>query len=289
MTEVGFVDLKKGAIVIVDEIVEKKGSPVVYARVREPYGWTKMVDEFGEEILFRKFIPAHYVTTRQLSCIAFLMFLLIFQELILKRILRQPRPGALMQIKNDEGFYAGSCIKSCGMPSSHSALAIGWFTIIFWEAKDNLLFSNAMKANPLMISTEDAKARGPTLQRLWRQVQWLFLEFTPFQPWTSIRGSLSAWAFTGHVIVWTFLLLPVPFARVVLYDHTALQAFFGMVSGFLIACAFKGLVELARSYTQSWQARFIAAANPPDDYDSAHPSRNVEPLTFCGREFGNFG
>merc|ERR1719510_2625918 len=40
----------------------------------------------------------------------------------------------MLQVRDVTGKYVGSCLQSCGMPSSHAALGMGWFVQLFLDA-----------------------------------------------------------------------------------------------------------------------------------------------------------
>merc|ERR1712087_303277 len=61
---------------------------------------------------------------RSTRCIAFGLFIglaVIMGEIVFKHIVNSPRP-------------AMSCLHSCGMPSSHATLSIGYFTLMLLDA-----------------------------------------------------------------------------------------------------------------------------------------------------------
>ena len=60
-------------------------------------------------------------STRSLAFLSFILFSVALGELIFKRIVSSPRP-------------ARSCLHSCGMPSSHATLSIGYFTLMLLDA-----------------------------------------------------------------------------------------------------------------------------------------------------------
>lgn len=47
--------------------------------------------------------------------------LLSVNELLVKRLVAEPRPGSMMELRGSHGLLEGSCVATCGMPSSHSA------------------------------------------------------------------------------------------------------------------------------------------------------------------------
>merc|ERR1712157_521776 len=72
--------------------------------------------------------------TRQLAIVLWLLLTLFINEVILKRLWHEPRPGTMLQVRDVAGRYVGSCLQSCGFPSSHAALGMGWFVHLFLDA-----------------------------------------------------------------------------------------------------------------------------------------------------------
>merc|ERR1712080_718912 len=53
--------------------------------------------------------------------LAFIIFIVVVNELILKKIAKQPRPDL-------------SCNLTCGFPSGHSTMSIGFFVLLYLDA-----------------------------------------------------------------------------------------------------------------------------------------------------------
>lgn len=154
------------------------------------------------------------MTTRHLWVAIFLVILTAFQELAVKRLLSQPRPGMMLQLRDYDGLYVGSCLASCGMPSSHSILSVGWFTLLFWDA--------AFRVHP---------EGGPGGSRGFLHHLRVALRL---RPWPG-DGRLTHGEFVFCAAFWGVVLLPVPFMRVVLYDHSVEQVTLGSILGFVYA------------------------------------------------------
>jgi len=163
--------------------------------------------------------------TRELSFVLFVALTVALNEGLLKRCFRQPRPSM-------------SCCTSCGMPSSHSAFATGFFTLMFLDA--------AYRVNPM-----DMASKALTRWSLVRQ-HTVFCRGPLSNPTT-----LSNRAFVYVCFQWGVLLLPVPLSRIYLKDHTTQQVIVGSTAGIAYAFAyFYGVYEpFARrmKYAESWR------------------------------------
>lgn len=188
--------------------------------------------------------------TQQLWVLLWLGLMVVVSELIFKMIFHGPRPGMLMQVRDESGRYVGSCSNSCGMPSSHSALAMGWFVLLFLDATFRL---NPSASSPGSYSTyssrgnmndgdrnlnEDDRGQShlPLAAFLRREVRnsWKFTRFIVLVPWVHSE-SLTHVKFVAYVSFWFVIMVPVPFMRVALYDHTLGQAAVGSAIGPVIA------------------------------------------------------
>eukprot|EP00930_Biecheleria_cincta_P074687 TRINITY_DN61906_c0_g1_i1.p1 TRINITY_DN61906_c0_g1~~TRINITY_DN61906_c0_g1_i1.p1 ORF type:complete len:477 (+),score=46.63 TRINITY_DN61906_c0_g1_i1:43-1473(+) len=154
------------------------------------------------------------VGTTQLNVLLWLIMAISVQELILKPLIVQPRPGTMMQVKDYEGNYVGSCLSSCGMPSSHSMLATGWFMTLVLERIGHVVHFRASHASETCSNLLDNLRMS-------------------FDPW--IYTDLRQDQFATQMAIWFLLLMPVPWMRVLLYDHSTQQAFFGSCMGILTA------------------------------------------------------
>lgn len=162
--------------------------------------------------------------TRQLGVLLWLLFMLSVNELILKKAWRQSRPGAMLQVRDFTGMYAGSCLHSCGMPSSHSALAVGWFTLLFLDAVYRAYpFALGGKTHTIATPTAGACEKATKCLRMYLWVPWADADV------------LTHTQFVVFISAWFLLLCPVPFMRVVLYDHTFEQVTVGACVGFVVA------------------------------------------------------
>lgn len=136
--------------------------------------------------------------TQELGLGFCLLFTVIINEFLIKNQIDQRRPGQsvrdeiITKVLQDNGAYEdvarGTCNTSCGMPSSHSVIALAFFVLMATDAFGTYL----LRANEPM---------------------WFFV-----------------W-----MIAYSFVYLPVPVSRVVLWDHTSEQAFLGSLIGTIIA------------------------------------------------------
>jgi len=163
------------------------------------------------------------ITTTRLYVLLWLAQALLLQECFLKRAFGQPRPGTMMQMRDNDGKFAGSCVESCGMPSSHSMLAIGWIVI--------LLFDRIYRIDVHHSSAYDGNTCGQVRHDMHSCK--LFMLSLGLKPWW--HESLTHVQFLAHFASWCMLLLPVPAMRVILHDHTLEQVFTGAVFGILHA------------------------------------------------------
>lgn len=128
----------------------------------------------------------------------------------------------LLKMSSVQARPEQSCLSSCGMPSSHSALAVGFFMLHF--------FDFMTRARPVQPSFYGDMSIGPDPRK------WLHHLCEVY-----VTSSLSAWDEITHaqqlmhLAGWMCILLPVPLARIVVHDHSPLQVFAGMFMGFTIA------------------------------------------------------
>lgn len=138
--------------------------------------------------------------SRELCIASVLICTFIFNELILKRIFREPRPEY-------------SCCTSCGMPSSHSAFAASLWAFhawdLLWRLEPRLGWADW---------DEVAESALEVYRSAWRH--WDMLD------------SLQC---TMLFLFWSVVLLPVPGTRVVLGDHSPAQVLAGSAVGLCIS------------------------------------------------------
>jgi len=160
--------------------------------------------------------------TRQISVILFTAAITLANELVVKRLVQQPRPGALGPapgIMHDaHGTLIGTCNISCGMPSSHATMAIGFLILT--------LYDGIIRVVPSVSSMNNKDAH------MNRNCSMLSLiSITPLSP----KQVMDHAEFLGYFSTWMALLGPVPLMRVRLADHTATQVIIGSLLGAIYA------------------------------------------------------
>lgn len=168
--------------------------------------------------------------TREVSFLCFILLDFCTNSMILKRIMYQPRPEE-------------SCLLTCGMPSTRAALAMGFFTLRYY---DYLMRSQARGVFGAPAAQHRPRARGASVSPFTRRYSrfkrasfWALLRHTvvevcstlPLSSWDEITNEQQI----IYLLGWMVMLLPVPMSSVVLRDNTPLQAlagsFFGIVLG----------------------------------------------------------
>lgn len=186
--------------------------------------------------------------TRELIFVVFFVCYIIFQEVLVKPNIGQPRPEM-------------SCLTTCGMPSSHSALSIGTLTLFVGDA--------ALRASPRRHSTclmapgyfarllELHPAQPQELHRgtsLYTAIMQFVRDLTSFQFDEPPNSKIIVEAFCYAV-----LLLPVPWSRVQLADHTEVQVFVGSACGFVAATLW---IALTHNITKKFNHRIGQTCGP---------------------------
>jgi len=154
-------------------------------------------------------------------------------EIILKNIWRQPRPEK-------------SCLYSCGFPSGHSVMSIGFFTLMFLDA--------AYRVKPsIPLDVESARVHVKSMGMVGRRntfMGWTLREWmvADLRTWATIiplsaSHTIAQFDFVTFAFWWGVLLLPVPFSRVVLNDHFPIQVITGSFIGFVEAGVYFGLIR----------------------------------------------
>lgn len=199
--------------------------------------------------------------SRHLWILLWLGVLLSVNEAVVKKIVAEPRPGSMMELRGQNGLLEGSCVETCGMPSSHSAISMGWFLLSVLDA---------MSRTNLRRDQIDLRTFGgdPLVaeQRKWGA----FIKNFCSTPWIE-RTDLSARECISIVVYWFLIMVPVPFMRVVLRDHTESQVVAGSCLGVALAMVWwRGLRVLESRYHTSFRGHQSARSQPP------RPSSEVE-------------
>lgn len=174
--------------------------------------------------------------TRQLSLLVFAGTITGLNELIIKRIVQQPRPGAVFSVTPTGETYPelfGSCVNTCGMPSSHSTMSIGFLVLLFLDTGMRVVPSRgSLNGHETMRSASFTEPAN-------------FFSVMPLWP----KPIMSHSQFLYFVAVWSTLLGPVPLMRVQLHDHTVAQVLVGCVLGaFEAVCYYFVLYHLMERY-----------------------------------------
>lgn len=145
--------------------------------------------------------------TRELFFVLYVAFTTALNEVVVKAAFHQPRPRH-------------SCATTCGMPSSHSSFAMGFYVLMFLDA--------ASRVNPMDVGGEASHMCVLLIQK-----DFAFLRGPLSNPVT-----LSNCAFIYSCFQWGVLLLPVPLTRIFLRDHTTGQVIAGSTCGVIYAFVF---------------------------------------------------
>jgi len=195
--------------------------------------------------------------TRYLWILLWLGFLLCVNEGIVKKLVAEPRPGSMMELRGRNGLLEGSCVETCGMPSSHAAISMGWFTLSVLDA-----ISKTDTSGDHIDDTGSSRDVLVAEQRKWGD----FIRNFCWIPWVE-KTDLTVREFISIVLYWCLLLVPVPFMRVVLRDHTESQAFAGCILGMTLAMVWwRVLRVLERRYhiTLRGQPRLATPRRPTE-------------------------
>ncbi|CAL1153878.1 unnamed protein product [Cladocopium goreaui] len=183
--------------------------------------------------------------TRQLSVLLFTGMTTLMNELLVKPFFATARPGAFGPapgaLTDSFGQPAGSCNTTCGMPSSHSTMAIGFLMLT--------MFDGIIRLKPdSNVLTQD-KDEVEMQQRLKEMIS-----VTPLAP----KRVMSNTEFLGFYFTWQLLLGPVPLMRVVLHDHTAAQVCLGGMLGAVYAVLwFRFTIYMINRYKHKVGHRFF--------------------------------
>ena len=158
----------------------------------------------------------------------------------------------------------GTCLTSKGMPSSHSAVAVGLFLYLVLDAGYRLKPSRGGIFGSVTTSCD-------TCMKMIKG--WIVLPF----------NSLTQREFFAYVIIWAILLLPVPLSRVLLNDHSPSQAMAGTIVGFIAVCIWFPLVLWMRSswrdyVGQKYLAIFVHNYDVPEGWRDEGDGNEVEPI-----------
>eukprot|EP00747_Dinoflagellata_sp_TGD_P179995 gnl/TRDRNA2_/TRDRNA2_31721_c0_seq1.p1 gnl/TRDRNA2_/TRDRNA2_31721_c0~~gnl/TRDRNA2_/TRDRNA2_31721_c0_seq1.p1 ORF type:complete len:363 (-),score=23.39 gnl/TRDRNA2_/TRDRNA2_31721_c0_seq1:75-1163(-) len=150
--------------------------------------------------------------TRELQFVAFVGFTTGLNEFVFKHLVKQARPE-------------GSCLHTCGMPSGHSTMSVGFATLMFLD-----LSFRICPTNPKAVRQMTLEKLGRS-KSVWEGVK-AYVTFLPISNATVISNG----QFIRIFLLWFAVLVPVPASRVMLRDHTIRQVALGSMIGCLEAC-----------------------------------------------------
>lgn len=170
--------------------------------------------------------------TRELAFVCFALLILVFNEAVIKKLISEPRPGRY------SWEVSGSCTPTCGMPSSHTALSIGYFVLMILDAA----FRVVPNKEELTTIHKDIEVAVSNEKDAWYR---LCRSAIPIVPQHTMTHS----QFVIFIIVWFIILTPVGLSRIVLGDHSVKQVMYGGFTGFLAAVLwFRFMRYLQRRY-----------------------------------------
>ncbi|CAE8736727.1 unnamed protein product [Polarella glacialis] len=137
----------------------------------------------------------------------FVAFTFVMNDLVIKHIVRQPRPER-------------SCLTSCGMPSSHSAISIGFYVYMLLD------FAARVRCGgeSLLVLPGTLQSHSPS-NSLWLSM--VKVCRTPWPAWEVLKPLQLAAVLT----FWSVVFIPVPISRVQLGDHYWQQVLVGGAVG----------------------------------------------------------
>lgn len=150
--------------------------------------------------------------TRELNFMLFTGFTVICAEVILKNVLSQDRPPR-------------SCNTTCGMPSSHATLAVGFLSLRVFDVllrarpRDHPVHASSFQA----CEQEGEGAASSAAEQIFSVLP---------------VASANEHTIMGHLfrlLLWALLLAPVTWSRLVVNDHYPSQVIDGSILGFSLA------------------------------------------------------
>lgn len=156
--------------------------------------------------------------TKQLSFLLFVCAITGINEFVVKKLVKEPRPGAKGLLTDDLGVHVGSCSIKCGMPSSHCTMSVGFLLLMLFDGVYRVIPSQAS----LTRGGESSFEMGLTRSRIKK-----WFTTTPLSPSNTMSHKEFLWFF----LFWSAVLLPVPISRIKLYDHSVDQVVIGSLLG----------------------------------------------------------
>jgi len=179
--------------------------------------------------------------TKELSVIMFACFSAASNEFVFKHLLLMPRPGFLGPgpgtLTDMNGNHVGSCARTCGMPSSHSTMSVGFMLLMLFDGL--LRFASSVSSK---------KPEEPTEHTFMTRLR--SFSAAPLAPEPGMTHS----EYILYLSKWLILLAPVPMMRVALYDHSVSQVSVGSLLGaFYAVCWFQLAMFLAERHKDSFK------------------------------------
>lgn len=161
------------------------------------------------------------IGTREASFLSFVLVIVALNELVFKSLARQQRP-------------IGSCLMSCGFPSGHSVMAVGFFIHMWLDASFRVMPKVPLTVDAAQVEArvmQGRRRRGRSFMGLTAR-EWLMADL---RAWTlmplTASDILTSWDYVNCISMWALLLTPVPVSRVILHDHTIEQIISGSIVG----------------------------------------------------------
>lgn len=159
--------------------------------------------------------------TRELQFVLFIGAIVGVNEVFLKALAQERRP-------------VGSCNFSCGMPSGHSTMSIGFLVLMFLDAAFRVCPMDPKFLREIQLEKRLCGSRS--LQTC--------ISVMPL----ANSSAISNMQFVILFAVWFVILAPVPVSRIMLNDHTSTQAFVGSCIGTIEAAIwYAAMSHIARS------------------------------------------
>jgi len=195
------------------------------------------------------------IGTREMSFLVFVLVMVGLNEGVFKVIYRQARPSE-------------SCNYSCGFPSGHAVMSVGFFTLMFLDATYRTMPRLACSQESALAAIQ-LRAESKRTFLGWTLREWLLGDargVATLLP-LSAAHTLGHSDFVYFAAAWGFLLLPVPFSRVILKDHTPAQVLTGATIGTVEAVIYFAIIRHAIlpavNYRLSQRIGFVFVHNFP--------------------------
>jgi membrane-associated phospholipid phosphatase len=202
------------------------------------YGYVPWLVCFSIAVLFLVYRGTREFAVGLAPCIA------VGMNEVVKALVKQQRP-------------IGSCLTSCGMPSSHSATSVALLVFLLLDAGYRVK-PPAHRPSSLLADSDSMKESCSKFAR--------GLCCLPF-------ASITQCEYLVYFSFWMPLLMPVGISRVILSDHSASQVMAGSFIGMLVGFLWFGIVlwsryRLSKFAGQKFLYIFIHNYDVPENGDS---------------------